>query len=90
MAMKQEMHRARMLRELPKALRAAEEQVFAAAKRAEKLGQRAKAENLFELSRQAFGAQEFIKAQEAKGVGLDDALEHARSLLIKISEAGGK
>lgn len=74
-----------MLQDLPRALEVQEARIFAAAKRAEAAGDKARAVLLFDLSRQAYHARERIRAAAHGRPGLDEALEQGNQLCTRLT-----
>lgn len=77
--------RERLLRDLPGALEREEKRVFAAAKRIEATGDKARAALLFDASRKAYQALEDVRRAQSGGSGLDEALERANQMLTRIA-----
>jgi hypothetical protein len=76
--------RERLLLDLPAALEKEEARIFAAAKRIEATGDRARAALYFELSRQAYDTQRQLR-ESGRGVG-DEDLERAHRLFVRLRD----
>lgn len=76
--------REKLLQDLPAALGKEEARIFAAAKRIESTGDRARADLLFEMSRQAYDMQRRLR-DAGRGVG-DEELERAHRLFVRLRD----